>query len=75
LNTLAFPRSANAFDSLADGLLAAGDSAGAVEAYRRVLALVPDDATISAETRAAIVRNATLFLERVAARVTPPARP
>jgi tetratricopeptide (TPR) repeat protein len=36
------PRSANAFDSLADGYRASGDRAAAIEAYRAALKLMPD---------------------------------
>jgi Flp pilus assembly protein TadD len=34
---------ANPWDSLADGLLAVGDTAGAVSAYRKVLEAIPLD--------------------------------
>lgn len=39
-----FPDSANAWDSLAEGQLAAGDKAGARKSYQRVLQLLPEDA-------------------------------
>ncbi|HEX8152136.1 MAG TPA: hypothetical protein VF698_03375, partial [Thermoanaerobaculia bacterium] len=39
-NVLSYPRSANALDSLAEALMALGDEACSVVAYRRVLALV-----------------------------------
>lgn len=39
-----FPDSANAWDSLAEGQLMAGDKAGARKSYQRVLQLLPDDA-------------------------------
>jgi tetratricopeptide (TPR) repeat protein len=38
-----FPDSANAWDSLAEGQIAAGDKAGARKSYQRVLQLLPDD--------------------------------
>lgn len=38
-----FPDSANAWDSLAEGQIAAGDKAGARRSYQRVLQLLPDD--------------------------------
>jgi hypothetical protein len=38
-----FPDSANAWDSLAEGQIAAGDKAGARKSYQRVLLLLPDD--------------------------------
>jgi hypothetical protein len=62
LNAAVFPTSANAFDSLADGLIALGDRAGAASAYRRVLDLLETDASLSAETREILRRNATRFL-------------
>ena len=40
-NAQEFPRSANVFDSLADGYLAAGDTAKAVTAYRQVIENLP----------------------------------
>jgi tetratricopeptide (TPR) repeat protein len=41
LNVLAFPTSANAYDSLGEAYMVAGDSALAVENYRKSLALDP----------------------------------
>jgi dienelactone hydrolase len=62
LNAELHPTSANAFDSLADGLRAAGDTAGVARAYRRVLELIDTDRTLSAETRETLRVNATRFL-------------
>ena len=42
LNTELYPDSFNVFDSYGEGLLAAGDREGAIENYRRSLALNPD---------------------------------
>jgi dienelactone hydrolase len=64
LNTIVFPSSANAFDSLADGLRAIDDRDGAAKAYRRVLALVDTDSSLSAETRETLRVNANRFLGR-----------
>lgn len=47
-----FPGSANAWDSLAEGQLAAGDKAGARQSYRRVLQLMPDDEHAKAQLQA-----------------------
>lgn len=47
----AYPTSANAQDSLADGYLALGDSAKARDSLRRAIDLVPTDATISPESK------------------------
>lgn len=41
LNVEMYPESANPYDSLADGLKAAGDSAGALENYRKAFAIDP----------------------------------
>ncbi len=41
LNVLAFPESGNAYDSLGEGYLAAGDTTRAIENYRKSLALDP----------------------------------
>lgn len=54
LNAESFPRSANALDSLADGYLAAGDRARALELTERARALLEEDSSISAERRALI---------------------
>ncbi len=47
-----FPDSANAWDSLAEGQLAAGDKAGARKSYQRVLQLLPDDEHARAQLQA-----------------------
>jgi tetratricopeptide (TPR) repeat protein len=54
----AHPRSANAQDSLADGYLAAGKKQQAVEASKRVLALVGTDPSIDDATRTQLVEAA-----------------
>ncbi len=56
LNTDAFPRSANAYDSLGEALLAAGDTVQGVASYRRSLELNPGNT------------NAAEVLRRVGAR-------
>jgi CubicO group peptidase (beta-lactamase class C family) len=48
LNTQLYPRSANCFDSLGDGQVAAGDPASALQSYRKALAVLdkyPEDNT------------------------------
>lgn len=45
------PRSANAFDSLGDGLLAQGDTTGAIEAWRHALRVDPTFAVSAANLR------------------------
>jgi CubicO group peptidase (beta-lactamase class C family) len=44
INVLAFPASANAYDSLGEGYLVAGDTTLAIEHYRKSLALDPGNA-------------------------------
>ena len=48
LNTRAFPRSANTWDSLGEALLASGDRAGAIAAYRKALEIAPGYASAAA---------------------------
>ena len=43
LNVEAYPTSSNAFDSLGEACLAAGDRTGAVRNYRRSLELNPEN--------------------------------
>lgn len=62
LNAESFPRSANALDSLADGYLAVGDRARALELTRQALALLEADASISEDRR-------TLIRESIEARL------
>jgi len=42
----AHPLTADAYDSLADGLLAAGDQAGARRAYEQLLSVLPRDTSL-----------------------------
>ena len=43
LNTFAFPKSSNAFDSLGEAYLESGDKKGAIENYKKSLELDPDN--------------------------------
>jgi CubicO group peptidase (beta-lactamase class C family) len=43
LNTIAFPRSANAFDSLGEAYLESGNNAAALENYKKSLSLDPEN--------------------------------
>ena len=56
---------ANPWDSLADGLLAAGDTAGAVEAYRRVLQAIPGDSEADPEALRQLEQRARAGIERL----------
>lgn len=47
LNTQAFPKSANAWDSYAESLLKSGDRSGAIRHYRRALQLNPQSRSAS----------------------------
>ena len=58
LNAERFPDSPNVFDSLADGLAAAGDGAGAVAASRQVLERIDSGRGLSADLRAYLVNTA-----------------
>ena len=59
------PNHANPWDSLADGLLAAGDTAGAVEAYRRVLRAIPGDSEADPEALRQLEQRARAGIERL----------
>jgi dienelactone hydrolase len=65
LNTLAYPSSANAWDSLAEACVAAGDGARAAQAARMVLQLLPRDKTLSEAGKAQLKRRAEALLEKV----------
>jgi CubicO group peptidase (beta-lactamase class C family) len=64
LMTELHPGSANAFDSLGDGLLAVGDDAGASAAFRRVLETLPEDTQIPAELKPQVELRARGHLTR-----------
>jgi Flp pilus assembly protein TadD len=66
LNTEWHPTSANAWDSLGEGCLAAGDTARAAACYRKVLEVLDADATAPAGLKAALRRNAQEALARLA---------
>jgi len=57
------PDHANPWDSLADGLLAAGDTVGAREAYRQVLRAIPRDGEADPDALANLERRARAGLE------------
>jgi pimeloyl-ACP methyl ester carboxylesterase len=54
LNTFAHPNSSDAFDSLAEGLVAAGDIPGAVSAYQQVIEVLARDTTLTDPRRTEI---------------------
>ncbi|HKQ53925.1 MAG TPA: prolyl oligopeptidase family serine peptidase, partial [Pyrinomonadaceae bacterium] len=71
LNAARFPRSANAYDSLADAYKKRGDQACVAYAYQRLLEVLPQDASLDESARAALRRDVTEKLEKLrAARVT-----
>jgi dienelactone hydrolase len=57
LNADAHPTLADAFDSLAEGLVAAGDSSGAVKAYQRMIEALPRDASLTDSSRLDLKRT------------------
>ena len=61
----AFPTSANAYDSLADGYLAANDAAGARRAYEEVLRVLPLDDRASPEQKASLKKTAETKLREL----------
>lgn len=69
-NAEVFPGSANVFDSLADGYLAARDTVGAIGAYQKVLAVLPENPRYPIEYRQTLETRARAFL---AARAAAPA--
>ena len=58
LNAEQFPRSPNAWDSLAEAQLANGDRVGAAQSSRRVLQFLPDAKGLSPELRAQLAKSA-----------------
>lgn len=70
-NTLAFPTSANSYDSLADACVAANDRACAVMAYRDLLRALPDDRTLPEAVRQRMGENANAKLREWSATKAP----
>ena len=60
-----YPHSANAYDSLADGLLALDESAAAAEAFRQVLATLSDDEQLPEERKPAYEARARAMIRRL----------
>jgi Flp pilus assembly protein TadD len=65
LNIDAHPKSADAYDSLADGLLGARDTTGAVAAYQQLLGVLDADSTLSADAREEFRRNTQSRLQQL----------
>ena len=65
LNTEEYPRSANAFDSLADAYLAAGDKNNALACVKKSLALIPEDPHASDADKEQMRRWANEKLQRI----------
>jgi len=66
-NVERFPRSANAYDGLADAYRAAGDRPCAAYAYRRLLELLPQDASLDESAKASLRNNAGEQLQKLGA--------
>jgi len=59
-----YPGSANAHDSLGDGLLALGDTVAAAEAFQQVLAVLADDSRLPEEVKPQFERRARTQIRR-----------
>jgi len=64
LNAWAHPESANAQDSLADGLIAVGDRENAKIAIERAIALAPGDSSLDAAAKTAFVSEENTKLQQ-----------
>jgi tetratricopeptide (TPR) repeat protein len=62
MNAETYPASANTWDSLAEAYVAAGDSAQALECYRKVLEVLPADAGAPEELKGVLRSNAEQYL-------------
>ncbi|PKK83021.1 MAG: hypothetical protein CVT49_10785 [candidate division Zixibacteria bacterium HGW-Zixibacteria-1] len=58
LNTIAYPNSANCWDSYADALTASGDNDGALKCYEQVMKVLPGDTAIDPGMKEIILNNA-----------------
>jgi len=58
LNSIAYPGSANCWDSYAEALIATGDTETAMKCYRKVLEVLPTDSTSSPQMKQNIERIA-----------------
>lgn len=68
LNTVAYPTSPNAFDSLSDVYLAAGDKKAALEMAKHALALLENDTVDSAERKQNIRTSAEGKIKQLSAK-------
>jgi dienelactone hydrolase len=67
LNAERFPRSANAYDSLADVYKKKGDQPCTIYAYRKLLEVLPQDASLDESSKAGFQRSATEQLQKLRA--------
>jgi tetratricopeptide (TPR) repeat protein len=65
LNAETYPGSANCWDSYADGLQALGDNESALECYRKVLEVLPNDTVAGEGLRQTLLQNAEAGIERL----------
>jgi CubicO group peptidase (beta-lactamase class C family) len=65
VNTEAYPRSCNTWDSLGEALVAAGETARARACYEKALAVLPEDTTTNAELKATVRADATAMLVKL----------
>jgi dienelactone hydrolase len=67
LNAERFPRSANAYDGLADVYKKKGDKPCTIYAYRKLLDALPQDTSLDPSSKAMLERNATEQLQKLRA--------
>ncbi len=65
INAESYPNSSNVWDSYADGLLAAGNTEKAIECYKKVLEVLPNDNNADASLKDVLRENAERGLERL----------
>jgi dienelactone hydrolase len=65
LNAERFPRSANAYDGLADVYKKKGDQPCTLYAYRKLLEVLPQDASLDESSKAGFQRSSTEQLEKL----------
>jgi len=65
LNANTYPNSANVWDSYSDGLQAIGNNAGALDCYKKVLEVLPNDTLIGEQFIETLRTNAEAGIERL----------
>ena len=65
INTETYPTSLNVWDSYSDGLQAVGEIEKAIDCYKKVLELLPNDTQTNAQLKETLRLNAEQGLERL----------